>query len=165
MLLTVGALNRQNHKRIHLAIEAVSQLNDVSLLICGDGPDVQYFNDLCTQKLGAQRFNIVKVDFADIPNVYRSVDAFTLPSEDEPFGRVYLEAMASGLPVIATDDSMRRTLIGKAGVVCNVENIGEYAAAIASTLTTDWAGAPIEQAADFSWESVAERYADVIESL
>ncbi len=73
--------------------------------------------------------------------------------------------MASGLPVVATDDSMRRTLIGKAGVVCNVENIEEYAAAIATTLSTDWANAPIEQAADFSWESVAERYADVIESL
>ncbi|WP_334061783.1 glycosyltransferase [Alteromonas genovensis] len=165
VVLTVGALNRQNHKRIHLAIEAVSQLNDVSLLICGDGPDVQYFNDLCTNKIGEKRFKIVKVDFADIPNVYRSVDVFTLPSENEPFGRVYLEAMASGLPVVATDDSMRRALLGKAGVVCDVENIEEYTAAIATTLSTDWANAPIEQAADFSWDSVAERYANVIESF
>ena len=165
VLLTVGALNRQNHKRIHLAIEAVSQLTDVSLLICGDGPDVQYFNDLCTQKLGAQRFKIVKVDFADIPNVYRSVDAFTLPSEDEPFGRVYLEAMASGLSVVATDDSMRKMLIGEAGLVCDVTNENEYAAALASTLVNDWQQKAINQAAGFSWESVAEQYAKVIDSL
>jgi len=165
VLLTVGALNRQNHKRIHLAIEAVSQLNDVSLLICGDGPDVQYFNDLCTQKLGAQRFKIVKVDFADIPNVYRSVDAFTLPSEDEPFGRVYLEAMASGLPVVATDDAMRRFLIGNAGKVCDVTNIYEYAETIEAALNFDWTDKPLKQSAAYSWASVAERYAEVINSL
>ena len=165
VLLTVGALNRQNHKRIHLAIEAVSQLTDVSLLICGDGPDVKYFDDLCTQELGAQRFKIVKVDFADIPNVYRSVDAFTLPSEDEPFGRVYLEAMASGLSVVATDDSMRKMLIGEAGLVCDVTNENEYAAALASTLVNDWQQKAINQAAGFSWESVAEQYAKVIDSL
>lgn len=165
VLLTVGALNRQNHKRIHLAIEAVSQLDDVSLLICGDGPDVQLFQQLCESKLGGSRFKIVKVDFADIPNVYRSVDAFTLPSEDEPFGRVYLEAMASGLPVIATDDAMRRTLIGNAGVVCDVTNVAEYADAIAVTLKKDWGKIPVEQAADYSWERVALRYAEVIDTL
>ncbi len=165
IVLTVGALNKQNHKRIHLAIEAVSKLNDVSLLICGDGPDVAYFTSLCEAKLGASRYKIVKVDFADIPNVYRAVDAFTLPSEDEPFGRVYLEAMASGLPVVATDDSMRRTLVGNAGNVCDVTNIDEYAAALAATLSTDWNNKPIEQAANYSWESVAEQYAEVINSL
>tara|TARA_R110002012_G_scaffold321356_4_gene548825 strand:- start:4658 stop:5755 length:1098 start_codon:yes stop_codon:yes gene_type:complete len=165
VVLTVGALNRQNHKRIQLAIQAVSKLNDVSLLICGDGPDVAYFTGLCEDKLGSGRYKIVKVDFADIPNVYRSVDAFTLPSEDEPFGRVYLEAMASGLPVIATDDAMRRTLVGNAGNVCDVTNIDEYAAALAATLSTDWENKPTTQAADYSWNSVAEQYAKVINSL
>ena len=163
--LTVGALNKQNHKRIDLAIEAVSQLNDVSLLICGDGPDVQFFADLCEEKLGKGRFKIVKVDFADIPKVYRSADVFTLPSVDEPFGRVYLEAMASGLPVVATDDAMRRVLIGHAGLVCDVTNPNEYATALVAALEKEWNNAPIEQSLDFSWETVAQRYSEVIESL
>ncbi|MCG7813914.1 glycosyltransferase [Alteromonas sp. MCA-1] len=165
VLLTVGALNRQNHKRIHLAIEAVSQLTDVSLLICGDGPDVKYFNDLCTQKLGSHSFKIVTVDFADIPNVYRSVDAFTLPSEDEPFGRVYLEAMGCGLPVIATDDAMRRLLVGKAGKVCDVTSVFEYAETIETVLSLDWDDKPLKQAAAYSWASITEKYAKVINSL
>ena len=73
--------------------------------------------------------------------------------------------MASGLPVVATDDSMRRTLVGNAGNVCDVTNIDEYAAALAATLSANWANKPIEQAADYSWESVAEQYAKVIDSL
>jgi|TARA_Y100000310_G_scaffold310296_1_gene355358 glycosyltransferase involved in cell wall biosynthesis len=165
VVLTVGALNKQNHKRIHLAIDAVSGLNNVSLLICGDGPDIQFFHNLCEQKLGANRFKIVKVDFSDIPNVYRSVDMFTLPSKDEPFGRVYLEAMASGLPVVATDDAMRRALIGNAGIVCDVTNATEYSNAIAASLSKDWGSTPIEQSSGYSWERVAEQYADVIDTL
>jgi len=130
-----------------------------------DGPDVQFFADLCEEKLGKGRFKIVKVDFADIPKVYRSADVFTLPSVDEPFGRVYLEAMASGLPVVATDDAMRRVLIGHAGLVCDVTNPNEYATALVSALEKEWNNAPIEQSLDFSWETVAQRYAEVIESL
>jgi glycosyltransferase involved in cell wall biosynthesis len=165
VILTVGSLNRRNHKRIHLAIEAVSKLSNESLLICGDGPDLSYFEDLCNAKLGADRYKIVKADFVDIPKVYRSVDLFTLPSKDEPFGRVYLEAMASGLPVVATDDAMRRILVGDAGVLCDVTDAKEYAASLASALAHDWGNKPLLQAADYSWESVAKKYAEVIETL
>ena len=165
VILTVGSLNRRNHKRLHLAIEAMSKTPEGALLICGDGPDKQYFKMLCTEKLGSSRFKIISVDFADIPNVYRSANLFTLPSEDEPFGRVYLEAMASGLPVVATDDAMRRTLIGKAGIVCDVENSEKYAHALQSALDQHWGELPIKQASNYSWRRVAECYAEVIESM
>lgn len=165
VVLSVGSLNRRNHKRHHLAIEAMSKIPEGSLLICGDGPDKEYFVELCTKKLGGSRFKIVTVDFSDIPNVYRSANLFTLPSEDEPFGRVYLEAMASGLPVVATDDAMRRTLIGKAGILCDVRDTEEYAHALQSALEQHWGSLPLEQASHYSWKSVAERYAEVIESM
>lgn len=39
----------------------------------------------------------------EMPQAYREADVFALPSENETFGQVFIEAMASGLPVIGTN--------------------------------------------------------------
>ena len=38
----------------------------------------------------------------EMPDVYRGSDIFALPSENETFGQVFIEAMSCGLPVIGT---------------------------------------------------------------
>src|SRR5205814_6439891 len=43
-----------------------------------------------------------QLDATDVPRLYRAADAFVLPSRGEGWGRPYMEAMASGLPTIAT---------------------------------------------------------------
>ncbi len=57
--------------------------------------------------------------------------------EDEPFGQAYIQAMACGLPTVATDDEMRRNIVGDAGILCDVTQIDTYASAIATALTRD----------------------------
>lgn len=50
-----------------------------------------------------QDSTVVKMfSLEDMPSVYRGCDIFTLPSENETFGQVYIEAMACGVPVIGT---------------------------------------------------------------
>ena len=47
----------------------------------------------------------------DLAVGFNCADVFVAPAVDEPFGQVYLEAMACGLPVIATDSGGPRSFV------------------------------------------------------
>ena len=164
IVLCVASLYRHGHKRIELAMQAVARLPKACLLVCGDGPDRAYFQALGDKLLGPERFNLRSFPFERMPEVYRSADVFTLPSIDEPFGLVYLEAMASGLPVVATDDEMRRYIIADGGVLCDVTDPVAYANAIAQVLNGNgtWKARARQNALRFNWDTLALRYRDVI---
>ncbi|MDJ0796530.1 MAG: glycosyltransferase [Calothrix sp. MO_167.B12] len=162
VVLCVASLKRNSHKRIELAMQAVARLPQASLLLCGDGLDRDYFQSLGEKLLGTERFVIKSVPHQQMPSVYRSADAFTLPSINEPFGLAYLEAMACGLPVVATDDQMRRYIVGNGGVVCDVNNPDSYATALSTVLQGDWQARAREHALGFSWDAIARRYRNVI---
>ena len=94
-------------KKVGLGVEAFAQVwkvyNDVCLEIIGAGPQQRELGIL------AQRLGIAeKVHFngalprGKIAEIYKRCDCFVLPSAFETFGVVYIEAMAAGLPVIAT---------------------------------------------------------------
>ncbi len=162
VVLCVAFMRRHGHKRIELAMQAVARLPKASLLICGDGPDRAYFQALGEELLGPERFAIRTFPFERMPEVYRSADVFTLPSLDEPCALSYLEAMASGLPVVATDDEMRRYTIGDGGILCDVTNPSIYAAALTQVLSGAWKTRARQNAQRFSWDTLALRYRDVI---
>lgn len=165
IVLCVAFLKRDSHKRVELAIEAMARLGRGSLLICGDGADRDYFEALGQKLLGTERFAIRTFPHEQMPTVYRSVDAFTLPSVKEPFGLAYTEAMASGLPVVATDDSMRRYIVADSGVLCDVTNPDIYAQALNQVLQGNWSHQARQNAMRFSWDAIALRYRDLILQL
>lgn len=165
IVLCVGTLNKNNHKRVELAISAIAKLEGVSLVLCGAGKDEDFFISMGLEMLGSDRFKQISVSFDQMPKLYRSADLFTLPSSNEPFGRVYVEALASGTPVVAPIDEMRRMIVGKAGKLCNVENVDEYAQTISETLNEDLKFAAISQAQKFSWDEIAKEYAKSINHM
>lgn len=164
IVLSVGALYwYKHHER---TIEALAEVENASLLIIGDGSDKEKLQNLGEKILGKNRFKIVQVPFEQMPNYYRAADLFVLPSWDrEAFGTVYVEALASGLPVVAPDDSPRREIVGNAGIFVDVSNPQKYANAIKEALSTGWDDKPRRQAEKFSWDKIAEQYEKLFEEL
>lgn len=163
IILSVGALTwYKHHNRV---IRAMGKLKFGSVLIVGEGPERESLEKLGKNLLG-KRFKIANFDYGDMPRIYRSCDLFTLPSWDrEAFGLVYLEAMASGLPVVAPDDPSRHEIVGNAGIFTDVSDPEKYAKALEECLKRNWDHRPREQAQKFSWEKVALEYDELLSSL
>jgi len=73
----------------------------VRLVLVGDGALRQACEDMLKQA-GLEALAWMAGERADVPDVMRSLDCFVLPSLAEGISNTILEAMASGLPVIAT---------------------------------------------------------------
>lgn len=163
VILSVGALVW--YKYHEKAIEAVSRLSKASLVIVGKGEMQQKLKKLGEQKLGG-RFKIISAGYEDMPKIYRSADLFTLPSWNrEAFGLVYLEAMASGIPVVAPDDQSRKEIVGEGGILVDVSNAASYAKALENALQKNWHNKPRQQAEKFSWIIIDEKYQSLFEKL
>ena len=73
----------------------------IRLVMVGDGP-LREESLRLLQAANAERFAWLPGDRDDIPQIMRGLDVFVLPSKGEGISNTILEAMASGLPVIAT---------------------------------------------------------------
>lgn len=152
-------------KRIDLTIQAVAKLQDVSLLVVGDGDQKEYLENLGEKLLG-KRFALRSVKYEEMPQVYRSADLFTMVSaSSEAFGIVYVEAMASGLPVVVTDDEIRHEIVDEAGLFVDPTNIESYVETLKKALKTDWDDKPRKQAEKFSWNKIAKKYEVVMKNF
>lgn len=154
-------------KRVEQGIRAVAGLPTGSLLLLGQGPLDESINKLGYKLLGKTRFLHLSVSHDQMPDYYRNADLFSLCSiSSEAFGIVYLEAMATNLPCVVTDDASRREIVGLAGMfVKNPDNINEYSQAIETALKKKWGEVPRRQAEKFSWDEIAAKYEQQLTKL
>jgi glycosyltransferase involved in cell wall biosynthesis len=115
----VATLDRAHHfKRLDVAIQAVAGLGDpnVHLVVAGGGDLLDGFRGAAaTAGVGDRVHFLDAVPHAELPNVLRAADVFLLTTEPpESFGIVLIEAMAAGLPAIATDYPGVRAVIDDA---------------------------------------------------
>lgn len=130
---TVGRLDPVKDQQ--LLLRAFASLKgchrDLVLLIVGHGPCREELEKLARDlRLGPEcRFMGLRTD---TPEMYNLLDVFVLPSIAEGISNTILEAMASGLPVVATAVGGNRELVvsGETGALVPAQDAGDLAAAI-----------------------------------
>ena len=160
IVIIIGALTK--YKNIDLVIKAVAKTK-ASLLVLGKGEEEKNLKKLA-QKLLPNRHLFAYSKYMDISGYLKASNVFCfMPDSQEAFGRVYIEAMASGLPIVAPNDSIRKGIIGNQGFYSNY-NLHDIAKHINKALKVDKINYS-KELEEFSSEKVVkdlERELDII---
>ncbi|MEM9774169.1 MAG: glycosyltransferase family 1 protein [Chloroflexota bacterium] len=181
--LYLGGFNL--HKNVHTMLLAYTYVldalgKDYPLILAGKKPDpnapggIDY--DAYIKKLDLQdqvRW-LGYVDEADKPVIYREAMNFVFPSRYEGFGLPPLEAMASGIPVVATTAPGVSEIVGDAAMAVDPDSERRMGGAMIATLHQDSLRDDLiargkKRAKEFSWEKTAGQtvavFANVLDSI
>lgn len=139
VIATVGRLSHE--KGLEFLISAlegiVEKYPQTKVLIVGNGNEEYHLSLQAKAKNLGLSSNVIFAGFReDIPEILRCVDVFCLPSLTEGFNRTLLEAMACGLPVVATSVGGNVELVQNSlpGLLVPPNNSSALAAAIVELL-------------------------------
>ena len=104
-----------------------SDSKSLKLKIVGGGPLRNYLLTKIKSDKLANDVSIEKKEYGEIPKIYQQADLFVLPSKktgtwEEQYGMVLVEAMASGLPIVAYDSGVISEIVGSAGILVKEGN-------------------------------------------
>lgn len=144
----------------------------VKLVIVGDGPARVQLSDLC-RELGLHSSVLWLGERSDIAALLRCFDVFVQTSIFEGMSNTILEAMASGLPIIATDTGGNPELVtdGRNGLLIQVGDVGKLAYGIEQLLFDEPLrlryGATSRELAEnrFDLARMAQQYSEMYEGL
>lgn len=145
------------------------------VLIAGKGPLLGELEQWGKQYPDRVRI-FTDVTHADVPNYLNAMDLLLAPSQTRPnwceqLGRMIIEAMACGIPVIASNSGEIPFVVGDAGIVVPEDDLEAWVAAIqraieSPTLRADLAAAGLDRVrTQFTWNTVARQKLDFFESL
>lgn len=180
LLLSVSRLvSRKGQDSLIRAMPAVlANVPDARALIVGDGPDGPRLRGLVhSLDLGERVTFAGSVEWTDLPAHYAAADVFAMPCRTrgsgldvEGLGIVFLEASASGLPVIAgrSGGAPETVQPGRTGTVVDGRDVPEVAAAVTDLLTdrrraAEWgANGRAWVSRTWNWDRSAERLAALL---
>src|SRR5262249_29118751 len=137
--LTVGYVGRMlPGKGLNVLVEALSKLKDENwrLSLVGDGPECGITRQRLRECDLADRAVFTgSIAYEDVPELFRRLDILVMPTQTtsrirEQFGRVLVEAMASGVAVIGSTCGAIPEVIDNAGIVFAEGDAGELASGL-----------------------------------
>jgi phosphatidylinositol alpha-mannosyltransferase len=176
-VLFVGRL--EERKGFRIAVEAFAQLAgvypDLHMLVVGDGSERDAVDDL-EPPVRARVEMLGRVDDDRLASYLRGADLYIGPATGgESFGIVLAEAMAAGLPIVASDISGYRD-VARNGVEAVLVPPGDAGALVAAVrmvlddpgLARSLGESGVKRAQDYAWDTVTDRivsvYRDVLRS-
>ena len=150
------------------ALAGITEL-DYELTVAGAGPSESALKRLAAELGISERMRFVGYkSAAELTHYYVYADAFVLPTRSDAFANVILEAMAAGLPVIATDVGgvAEAVIDGETGILVEPRQQDQLAAAIRilandRTAAVRYGRAGRERVLKyFAWSKIAERYVE-----
>lgn len=174
ILVYAGRLVPEKH--LSLLFEAFDYLvrktnRDYRLVIAGDGIERPHWEAFCASRTPGRAVFLGHIKGPEnLAELLANADAFVHPNPHEPFGIAPLEAMASGLPLVAPDRGGVATYANSENAWIAAPYRESFAAAIEALF-----GDPIEAArrarnalrtaAEFGWEKAATAYLDLYAEL
>jgi len=157
-------------KGIKYLIKATRYLPEKAILeIIGEGNEKEKLDKLADDLKLEDRINFLGLDnHDDLPEIYSQADIFVLPSLNEGMSNTILEALASGLPIIATDTGGTKELLtdGKNGFIIKMKDSQDISEKIKrliinKDLLVTMGRVSRKVAENFSWQKVADRYLEL----
>ncbi|MCU0494465.1 MAG: glycosyltransferase family 4 protein [Chloroflexaceae bacterium] len=152
---------------LHAFVQVKEEVPFARLIIIGDGPDHEFLLELARSlKLeGIARFMGGLPDAAEVMAWYKRSAVFCLPSVQEGFGIVFLEAMASGIPIVATTAAAIPEVVPhrQAGILVPPASPAALAEALLELLENpvrcaEYGSFGQHYVEQFTWDRVAERF-------
>jgi phosphatidylinositol alpha-1,6-mannosyltransferase len=158
--------------------QVVAAVPEARLLLVGGGPKEKQLRKMAAESLVADRITITGgVSWSELPAAYAAGDVFAMPCRTrwagldlEALGVVFLEAAATGLPVVAGDSGGAPETVaeGETGTVVDGRDRAAVARAVTDLLADPekarkqgTAGrARVE--AEFAWEAIARRFQELL---
>lgn len=148
--------------------------SDIKLIIIGNGPLEEQLKSLCAEIGVSNRVSFEGfLSQQEINEHFNNADVFCRPSLSEGMGNVFLEAMAAGLPVIATNVGGIPDIVshGEDGLLVDAENPRAVAESIMllredSSLRQKLIENGLEKVATkYTWDNIARQMDEVLSSV
>lgn len=154
-------------KRVLEGIGAAAKVDGTWVVVAGDGP-LRDEVARCGKELLGERFRRISVPLQLMPHLYRCADVVVHMSVDEPFGNVFTEALATGLPIVTHDRAVSRWTLEETSYLTDALNLDAVAATIKRALG-ERRGSRVDDRLRlvrdrYTWSAIAAKYCEAIES-